>query len=57
MKKLENIKNELFGKDQTLNSNAMNIVLGGAVSKSKTKGIRVTDNDYQHGRVESNQIL
>lgn len=38
MKKLESLKNEMFGKDDALSSNSMNTIFGGALGATKTKG-------------------
>lgn len=44
MENLESVRNELFGKDQTLDSKAMNAVFAGAATK--TKGSKT--NHYNH---------
>lgn len=60
MKNLESIKNEMFGKDKTLNPKAMNTVFAGGATKtkaSKTKycGVDHDPNETQSG--DNQQIL
>ncbi|MBQ0734861.1 hypothetical protein [Aquimarina celericrescens] len=51
MKNLESIKNDLYGKDQTLDSKTMNSVFAGGTTKtkgSKTKWAGNGDNSDPH---------
>lgn len=44
MKNLESIKNEMFGKDQTLDSKAMNAVFAGGATKTKGSKTKFSGN-------------